>query len=139
ALRIGTQMEHSLKDHGVPRQGRTGRIVDMLRSVGLPEPERQARRYPHELSGGMRQRAMIALALLNQPQLLIADEPTTALDATVQSQVLQLLAALSRERHLSVLLLTHNLGIVAGICDRVLVMYAGRLVEVGSTTELFMN
>ena len=139
SLRIGKQMDDALKDHGVPRPDRPARIVESLRRVGLADPERQANRYPHQLSGGMRQRAMIALSLLNEPDLVIADEPTTALDATVQSQILQLLTSLSRERHLSVLLLTHNLGIVAGICSRVLVMYAGRIVEAGATRELFSN
>ena len=138
-LRIGNQMEHALKDHGKRRGQRQETIIEAIRSVGLPDPARQARRYPHELSGGMRQRAMIALSLINEPELVIADEPTTALDTTVQSQVLQLLASLSRERQLGVLLLTHNLGIVAGICTRVLVMYSGRIVESGTTQELFSN
>ena len=136
SLRIGTQIDHALADHGVPRTGRRDRILESLTSVGLPDPERQTRSYPHELSGGMRQRAMIALALSNGPSLLIADEPTTALDATVQAQLLGLLVDLRNRTQMAVLLITHNLGIVASICDRVLVMQAGELVESGSTTDI---
>jgi peptide/nickel transport system ATP-binding protein len=137
SIRVGRQIAHALRDHGVPRGAVGGRVVEALRDVGLPTPEVQARRFTHELSGGMRQRALLGLALANQPDLLIADEPTTAVDATVQAQLLRLLARLRAERHMSVLFVTHNLGIVADLCDRVLVMYAGRIVEDGPTREVF--
>jgi oligopeptide/dipeptide ABC transporter ATP-binding protein len=111
--------------------------LELLADVGLPDPERILRRYPHELSGGMCQRVMIALALASEPTLLIADEPTTALDVTVQLQVLELLAGLRREHELTLLLITHNLSVVAELCDRVMVMYLGRIVEHGPVTEVF--
>jgi len=136
SLRIGTQIDNALADHGVPRAHRRDRILESLDSVGLPDPDRQAHSYSHQLSGGMRQRAMIALALSNGPSLLIADEPTTALDATVQAQLLGLLVELRNHRQMTVLLITHNLGIIASICDRVLVMRAGEIVESGTTTDV---
>lgn len=137
SIPIGAQIADSLADHGVARGERHARVLEALASVGLPDPGSQARRYPHELSGGMRQRAMIALAVANNPALLIADEPTTALDATVQTQLLHLLADLRVRQKMTVLLITHNLGIVAGICDRVMVMYSGRIVESGRTADIF--
>jgi oligopeptide transport system ATP-binding protein len=115
------------------------RAAELLATVGIPEPERRFHAYPHELSGGMRQRVMIALAVACGPSLLIADEPTTALDATVQAQILDLLRSLSRELHMATILITHNLGVVAGLCDRVAVMYAGRIVELAPRDELFAN
>jgi oligopeptide/dipeptide ABC transporter ATP-binding protein len=111
--------------------------IALLTDVGLPDPERILRRYPHELSGGMCQRVMIALALASEPKLLIADEPTTALDVTVQLQVIELLARLRREHGLTLLLITHNLSVVAELCDRVMVMYMGRIVEQGPVLEIF--
>lgn len=113
--------------------------IDMLRKVHLPNPEKQMARYPHELSGGMRQRVLIAMALSGKPKLLIADEPTTALDVTIQAQILDLIAELVEEMGLSVILITHDLGVVAKICDNVAVMYAGQVVEYGSIDDVFPN
>ena len=137
-LTIDEQLsEVSILHLGVSREQARRDAVRLLDRVGLPDPERQIRSYPHELSGGMRQRVMIAMALLCKPELLIADEPTTALDVTTQSQILQLLLELRRERQLSIMLITHDLGIVAETCDRVLVMYAGRIVESAPASALF--
>ncbi len=135
-LRIGEQLGLVLRRHKLAK-GRDvpGRVVHMLSEVGLPDPARQARAYPHQLSGGMRQRAMLAAALIGEPDLLIADEPTTALDVTVQAQILDLLFRLRRDTAL--LLITHDLGIVAGHCDRVLVIDRGRAVETGQTQAVF--
>ncbi|HLH99519.1 MAG TPA: ABC transporter ATP-binding protein [Acidimicrobiales bacterium] len=113
------------------------RTVELLRSVGIPDPRSRMHEYPHRLSGGQRQRIMIALAIACQPRLLIADEPTTALDVTIQAQILRLIDDLVADRNLGAILITHNLGIVAGHCDRVVVMYAGRVVEAATVPELF--
>ena len=113
--------------------------VEMLDSVGIPDAARRVDDYPHEFSGGMRQRAMIAMALALEPEVLIADEPTTALDVTVQAQILDLLGGLNRERDLATILITHDLGVVAEVADRVLVMYAGRIVEQGTLDEIFYD
>jgi oligopeptide/dipeptide ABC transporter ATP-binding protein len=113
------------------------RAVEMLDLVRIPEPKQRAREYPHQLSGGMRQRAMIAMALACNPKVLIADEPTTALDVTIQAQILELLDRLQKDLGMAVLLITHDLGVVAGHTDRVVVMYAGRVVETAPTIELF--
>ena len=121
----------------LPREQAVARAVDLLGRVGISDPARRIRSYPHEFSGGMRQRVMIAMALLCDPALLIADEPTTALDVTIQAQILELLKDLRRERGMAIILITHDLGVVAGICDRVVVMYAGRIVEEGSTRDIF--
>ncbi len=121
---IGAQVAEALQVHG-----KTGDAVDLLRLVGIPAPEQRVRAYPHQLSGGMRQRVMIAMALACKPDLLIADEPTTALDVTIQAQILELLASLQRELGTSIVLITHDLGVVAEVCDEVVVMYAGRVVE----------
>jgi peptide/nickel transport system ATP-binding protein len=111
--------------------------IAMFKLVGIPDPEERVRAYPHQLSGGMRQRVMIAMALACKPDLLIADEPTTALDVTIQAQILELLASLQRELGMSILLITHDLGVVAEVCDEVVVMYAGRIVERAPTEALF--
>jgi peptide/nickel transport system ATP-binding protein/oligopeptide transport system ATP-binding protein len=138
ALTIGTQITEVLDAHSdLPSAAaRRHRASDLLRLVGIADPRRQLCAYPHELSGGMRQRAMIAVALACGPKLLIADEPTTALDVTVQAQVLELLDQLRVEMHLSLVLITHNLGVVAAHCDRVAVMYAGQVVESGPTAQV---
>jgi oligopeptide/dipeptide ABC transporter ATP-binding protein len=135
-LRIGPALCHILAAHGIASGAAArARVIDMLRRVGLADAERQFRAYPHQLSGGMRQRVMIASALLTEPELLIADEPTTALDVTVQAQILELLEELRDDTAL--LLITHDLGIVAGRCERMLVLERGRLVEAGCTTSVF--
>jgi oligopeptide/dipeptide ABC transporter ATP-binding protein len=137
-MTIGDQVGEPLRIHrdASARQARE-RAAELLDLVGLPSPSRQLDRYPHQLSGGMRQRVSLAIALACDPPLLIADEPTTALDVTTQDQILQLFARLSRELGMAVLLITHDMGVVAGQADRVLVMYAGRLVETGATEEIF--
>jgi oligopeptide/dipeptide ABC transporter ATP-binding protein len=112
-------------------------VLELLQAVGISDPERRVDEYPHELSGGMRQRVMIALALSCRPRILIADEPTTALDVTIQAQILQLIAELKGETGMSIVLVTHNLGVVAEFADRVQVMYGGRIVEEGSAVDIF--
>jgi len=137
---VGDQIAEVLREHrGETRQGARDRAIRLLTEVGIPEPGQRADDYPHQLSGGMRQRVMIAMALACEPKLLIADEPTTALDVTIQAQILTLLAEL-RERHgMALLLITHDLGVVAEVCDRVMVMYAGQVVEAGSVHEIFAD
>lgn len=138
--RIGLQIAEVLEIHeGIPSQEAKERVLEILAKVGIPNPARQYEAFPHELSGGMRQRAMIAMALICNPKLLIADEPTTALDVTIQAQILELLNDLQRDTGMSVLMITHNLGIVAETADRVGVMYAGKFVEVADVRELFRN
>jgi peptide/nickel transport system ATP-binding protein len=137
-LSVGAQLSEVCELHlGLTHRESWQRTVQLLTRVNIPDAERRARQYPHELSGGMRQRAMIAMALLCEPALLIADEPTTALDVTIQAQILELLLELRKERGLSILLITHDLGVVASTCDRVLVMYAGRIVESAPAKALF--
>nr|WMC98904.1 ABC transporter ATP-binding protein [Aminobacter aminovorans] len=137
---IGDQISESLRVHrGTGRSAALEAAVALLDKVGIPDARRRAGQYPHELSGGMRQRATIAMALACDPTLLIADEPTTALDVTIQAQILELLQGLQRERGMGVLFVTHNLGVVAEIADRVAVMYAGRIVEFGPVAEVFRN
>jgi oligopeptide/dipeptide ABC transporter ATP-binding protein len=139
-LTVGQHLTEVLSVHlGLRGRAAHERAVELLRLVGIPEPERRFGAYPHQLSGGMRQRVMIAMAVACHPALLIADEPTTALDATVQAQILDLLRALGREMRTATILITHNLGVVAGLCDRVAVMYAGRIVELAPRDELFAN
>jgi oligopeptide transport system ATP-binding protein len=137
-LTVERQLTEVLELHrGLPRHSARLRAAEMLERVGIAEPAQRLRAYPHELSGGMRQRVMIAMALLCEPDVLIADEPTTALDVTIQAQILLLIQGLRRDFGTSVILITHDLGLVAGMADRVLVMYAGRVVEAARTDALF--
>ena len=136
--RVGTQLAEAVRAHQpAGRAAARARAVELLRMVELPEPERRVRSYPHELSGGMRQRAMIAMALANEPRLLIADEPTTALDVTVQAQILDLLRRLREELGMALVIVTHDLGVIARTAAEVAVMYAGRIVERAPTRTLF--
>jgi oligopeptide/dipeptide ABC transporter ATP-binding protein len=137
---IGNQIEETLMVHGIAR-GRAARdrAIELLDAVSIPEPQKRVRDYPHQLSGGLRQRALIALALACSPALVIADEPTTALDVTIQAQILDLLRDLQRRLSLALLLITHDLGVVAEMADRVAVMYAGRIVEEAPVRELFRD
>jgi oligopeptide/dipeptide ABC transporter ATP-binding protein len=137
---IRSQIGEALSLHRKLGARETRRVaIDLLREVGIPEPEQRFGEYPHQLSGGMQQRVMIAMALSCEPSLLIADEPTTALDVTIQAQILDLLARIQGERGMAVLLITHDLGIVAEVCDRVIVMYAGQVVETGSVEDVFLR
>ena len=137
-LTVGRQLAEVLECHEkATREEARRRSIDALSDVGIADPAARADQYPHELSGGMRQRVMIAMALLCRPRILIADEPTTALDVTVQAQILELLADIQRRHGTAIVVITHSLGVVAGACDRVSVMYAGRLVESAGTEALF--
>jgi len=139
--RIGNQIVEAIRAHqpdASKQQART-RVMELFEAVGIPDAEQRVDDYPHEFSGGMRQRAMIAMALALEPEVLIADEPTTALDVTIQAQILRLLEQLNRERNLATILITHDLGVVAEIADRVLVMYAGKVVEQGTLDEIFYD
>jgi len=137
---IGRQITECLKTHGIgnKRENRD-RALELLQRVGIPSPEQRLLEYPHQLSGGMRQRIVIAMALACRPQLLIADEPTTALDVTTQAQILELLAELKESLSMALILITHDLGVIAETCDRVVVMYAGRVVETAPVREIFEN
>jgi peptide/nickel transport system ATP-binding protein len=138
--RVGDQIIEMIRAHrDISKAEARTQAVALLRSVGIPNPERRVRHYPHEFSGGMRQRVMIAMALALEPDLLIADEPTTALDVTVQAQILRLIDQLNRDRELAVILITHDLGVVAEVADRVVVMYAGQIVEDGTLDEIFYD
>jgi oligopeptide/dipeptide ABC transporter ATP-binding protein len=140
ALTIGWQLTEALFAHQrLARPVAGARAVEALRRIGIPDPDKRIHDYPHQFSGGMRQRVLIAMALLNNPGLLIADEPTTALDVTIQAQILEILRAAADERRMAVLLITHDLGIVASLCHRVIVMYAGQIVEEGPIDEIFAN
>ncbi len=138
-FRVGWQIEEALRYHKseLTAKQRRERGIEMLRLVEIPEPERRYGEYPHQLSGGMRQRVMIAIALCCEPDILIADEPTTALDVTIQAQILALMDGLKRKLGTAIILITHNLGVVAQVCDRVMVMYAGRVIESGSVWDVF--
>ncbi len=138
---IGYQLEEAIKVHNpeMSKEEIRERAVELLKSVGIPSPEKRLRDYPHQFSGGMRQRVVIAIALANDPDLVIADEPTTALDVTIQAQVLNLMKRLSQERGSSIILITHDMGVVAQMADRIAVMYAGKIVEIGPTEEIIFN
>ena len=138
---VGHQVLETLivHDQVKSKQEAKARIIELFRQVGIPDPERRYASYPHQLSGGLRQRVMIAMAMACEPKLLIADEPTTALDVTIEAQILHLMRKLSKEHHTAIMMITHNLGVVAEICDRVCVMYAGKIVEQAEVHELFRN
>ena len=136
---IGAQIAEAMEVHGVDSATAISRAADLLEMVGVPEPGIRVNQYPHEFSGGMRQRAMVAMAIANKPDLLIADEPTTALDVTIQAQVMEVLADMQREVDAAMILITHDLGVVANVADRVQVMYGGRVVESATTLQLFAS
>jgi len=139
-MKIGKQITESLRHHlGVDKDEAEATATALLRQVGIPEPERRLSEYPHQLSGGMRQRVTIAIALACGPKILFADEPTTALDVTVQAQILDLLDDLQRDRHMAMILVSHDLGVVASRTDEIMVMYGGKVVEQAATSELFRN
>jgi oligopeptide/dipeptide ABC transporter ATP-binding protein len=139
-LTVGFQIEEAIEAHRkVPKKSVLGQAIDLLKQVRIPAAESRVHDYPHQFSGGMRQRAMIAMGLANAPSILIADEPTTALDVTVQAQILELLRDLNRDLKTSIILITHNMGVVASLCTRVLVMYAGRIVESGPVDQIFKS
>lgn len=139
-MKIGKQIEEGLLIHtSLSKTERESKVLSLLNAVGINNPETMAKRFPHELSGGMRQRIVIAIALANNPSLIIADEPTTALDVTIQSQILDLMKELLTERQSATLLITHDLGVVSEVADRVAVMYAGQFVEIGTADDIFSN
>ncbi|MCM3628041.1 ABC transporter ATP-binding protein [Paenibacillus glycanilyticus] len=139
-LTVGAQITEGLIKHqNVNKAQATARAIEMLQLVGIPNPEQRVKQYPHQFSGGMRQRVMIAIALACNPKLLIADEPTTALDVTIQAQIMRVMKDLQKKMGTSIILITHDLGVVADVCDRVIVMYAGRIVEQGTKWEIFKN
>ena len=138
--RIGWQIEESLQIHTeLNKEERYQKAIEMMKEVELPDPERLYRQYPHELSGGMRQRVMIAAAMICNPRILIADEPTTALDVTIQAQIVELLKRMNREKQTSILFISHDLSLVKQLCERVLVMKGGYIVETGLTQEVFAH
>lgn len=138
--RIGWQIEESLRIHTeLNKEERYQKAIEMMKEVELPDPERLYRQYPHELSGGMRQRVMIAAAMICNPRILIADEPTTALDVTIQAQIVELLKRMNREKQTSILFISHDLSLVKQLCERVLVMKGGYIVETGLTKEVFAH
>lgn len=137
-LTIGTQLMEGLKEHKkISGTQAKAKAVEMMNLVGIPNPEERLKQYPHQFSGGMRQRIVIAIALICDPDLLIADEPTTALDVTIQAQILELFATIQERTGVSIILITHDLGVVAKIADRIVVMYAGKIIESGSKREIF--
>jgi oligopeptide/dipeptide ABC transporter ATP-binding protein len=138
--KVGSQLVEAIQVHkDVSKQVASDRAIELLNLVGIPDPERRMKAYPHEFSGGMRQRVMIAMALLNDPKILIADEPTTALDVTIQAQILRLIQSLQEQLGMAVILITHDLGVVADVADYINVMYAGRIVEAGTLDEIFYD
>ena len=138
--KIGKQIQESIEHHqGLKGAEAKKAAIEMLAKVGIPDPERRYEQYPHEFSGGMRQRVVIAIAAACRPQILICDEPTTALDVTIQAQILQLIRDLQKELGMSVIYITHDLGVVANVADRVAVMYAGQIVEYGTVEEIFYD
>ena len=137
---IGDQMtEHVMKHKKIKKAEAWKVAIEMLGKVGIPNPEQRMKQYPHEFSGGMRQRVMIAMALVTNPKLIIADEPTTALDVTIQAQILELLKKIREEFNTSIILITHDLGVVADMCDRIYVMYGGKVMEQGTANDIFYN
>ena len=136
---IGNQLTEALRAHdkSISREDADKRAMEMLEQVGINNVEKRMKQYPHELSGGMRQRVMIAMGLICHPKLLIADEPTTALDVTIQAQILELMKELQKKNHMGIIFITHNLGVVAEVCDKVSVMYAGKMVEQGPVDDIF--
>lgn len=139
-IKIGRQITEVILQHkAASRADAKTRAMELLHQVGIPFPEKRYNQYPHELSGGMRQRIVIAIALAADPKLLIADEPTTALDVTIQAQILELMKDIQRQRNTSIIFITHDLGVVANVADRVAVMYAGQIVEYGTVNEIFYN
>ncbi len=139
--RVGQQLGEVYELHHpeITKEQIKGKCVEMLRAVGIPEPERRLNEFPHQLSGGIRQRVMIAMALICNPDILIADEPTTALDVTIQAQILKLMQDMQKERGMAIMFITHDLGVIAELCDEVVVMYAGRVAEKGPAREIFKN
>ncbi|MDD7281145.1 ABC transporter ATP-binding protein [Floccifex sp.] len=139
-LKIGTQLIEPILNHNkISKQEATERAIELMRKVGIPSPETRLNQYPFEFSGGMRQRIIIAIALACNPKIIIADEPTTALDVTIQAQVLDLISNLKDELDSGIIMITHDLGVVASICDRINIMYGGKVVETGTTDEIFYN
>jgi oligopeptide/dipeptide ABC transporter ATP-binding protein len=138
-LRTGFQVDEAMLAHGKSKAEAHARTLELLKKVRIPAAETRVKDFPHQLSGGMRQRAMIAMGLANAPSILLADEPTTALDVTVQAQILELLGDLNREFGTAIVMITHNMGVVAGLCSRVIVMYAGQIVEEGPVEQIFDN
>ena len=141
-MKIGKQIIENLANHNrksLPKSQLRQKAVEMLDMVGIPDPEACLNKYPHELSGGMRQRVMIATAMITHPRLLIADEPTTALDVTIQAQILELMKTLQKKLGMAIIMITHDLGVVADMCDDIVVMYAGKIVEKGSSEDIFYH
>ncbi|MCM3226650.1 ABC transporter ATP-binding protein [Terribacillus saccharophilus] len=139
-FRIGRQLMEAIQTHQkLPKKEARQKAIELLIDVGIPDPERRMQDYPHQFSGGMRQRVLIAIALAARPKLLIADEPTTALDVTIQAQIIELLKSIQKKYGTSIIMITHDLGVVANLADRILVMYAGKIVESGSTADIFYD
>ena len=137
---VGSQLREAIRIHTDRNKEQVqARALEMLQLVGVNEPEKRLRQYPHELSGGMRQRVMIAMALACKPELLIADEPTTALDVTIQAQILELMQSLQKKMGMAIIMITHDLGVIADMCDEIIVMYAGKVCERGTADEIFYN
>ena len=137
-LRIETQLIEPIMNHmNISKEEAKQRAIELMRKVGIPSPEARIRQYPHQFSGGMRQRIIIAIALACDPKIIIADEPTTALDVTIQAQVLELISQLKEEIDSGIIMITHDLGVVASICDRIAIMYGGKIVETGSVFDIF--